>query len=353
MVLSHGYRGEPKERFMASEIDLKTRLRPASFKDALRGSGSPLIRRFDVVADVQCVKVVMVNVCLVGRPGAGDREWVLVDAGIPGGTRIIRSAAARRFGSNSRPSAIVLTHGHFDHVGAARELSDAWQVPIYAHSLELPYLTGRSSYPPPDPTVGGGTMSFLSRFYPRGPVDLGNRVRRLRDDASVPGMTGWRWIHTPGHTAGHISLFRDVDRMLIAGDAFVTTKQESAMGAMFAGLPQVHRPPAYYTPDWQSARQSVEMLASLEPATAVTGHGLPMSGADLSRGLWRLARNWERGAMPDYGRYVGRPAVADERGVVSVPPPVSDPQLRKAVNLGLVAAVGMSLAWMLSKGNRK
>ena len=42
-------------------------------------------------------------------------------------------------------------------------------------------------------------------------------------------MPGWRWVHTPGHTAGHVSLFRDADRTLIAGDAFVTTKQESAL----------------------------------------------------------------------------------------------------------------------------
>ena len=51
-------------------------------------------------------------------------------------------------------------------------------MPIYAHELELPYLTGRSPYPPPDPTVGGGLMADLSWMYPRGPIDLGDRVQR-------------------------------------------------------------------------------------------------------------------------------------------------------------------------------
>ena len=100
----------------------------------------------------------------------------------------------------ARPAAIVMTHGHFDHVGALASLAERWDVPIYAHPLELPYLDGRSSYPRPDPSVGGGMMSAMSRFYPRGPVDVGRWLRTLPEDGAVPGMPGWRWIHTPGHT---------------------------------------------------------------------------------------------------------------------------------------------------------
>ena len=196
----------------------------------------------------------------------------------------IAHAAAERFGPNSRPQALILTHGHFDHVGDLPSLADHWDVPVYAHELEMPYLTGRSSYPPPDPAVGGGGMSFLSRFYPRGPINLGDRVHILPADGGVPGMPGWRWIHTPGHSPGHVSLFRDSDRVLIAGDAFVTTDQESAMAALMQ--PQyVHRPPAYYTPDWQAARSSVEALARLQPEVAATGHGVPMRGEEMRRQL--------------------------------------------------------------------
>ena len=61
-------------------------------------------------------------------------------------------------------------------------------------------------------------MARLSSLYPRGPIDLGQRVRSLPSDGSVPGMPGWRWIFTPGHTAGHVSLWRDEDALLLAGD---------------------------------------------------------------------------------------------------------------------------------------
>src|SRR5437660_1608424 len=129
-----------------------------------------------VAHDVAWLPIVMVNTYLVGEPGAGDRQWVLVDAGLtPLCARTIKKAAAERFGPDSRPAAIVLTHGHFDHVGAVKELAERWDVPVFAHLLEMPYLTGLSGYPPPDPAVGGGAMAFLSRLFPREAIDLGRR----------------------------------------------------------------------------------------------------------------------------------------------------------------------------------
>src|SRR5919206_1762841 len=205
-----------------------------------------------VVGDLAYLRTGIVNLFLYGRPGAPNGTWVLIDAGLPGSAERIIHAAEEWIGPWAQPAAIVLTHGHFDHVGALPKLVQRWNVPVYAHRLKLPYLTGRSPYPPPDPTVGGGAMARLSMIYPRGPIDLGGRVRTLPDDRSaIPGMPGWRWIHTPGHTAGHVSLFREADRALIAGDAFVTTKQESAIAAL-TQRPEVHGPPAYYTSDWVS-----------------------------------------------------------------------------------------------------
>ncbi|HET7459106.1 MAG TPA: MBL fold metallo-hydrolase [Gemmatimonadaceae bacterium] len=297
-----------------------------------------------VVRGVYYLRDRIVNLYLVGDPRAdvsGGGRWVLVDAGLPGvADRIVR-AAESRFGVGARPEAIVMTHGHFDHTGALKTLAERWDVPVYAHTLELPYLTGRSKYPPPDPTVGKGSMPFFARTFPRGPIDLGARVQPLPEDGSVPGMDGWRWIFTPGHTAGHVSFFRDNDRTLIAGDAFVTTKQESAMSVLTQRR-EVNGPPAYFTQDWGAARDSVRKLAELNPNVAATGHGLPMSGGDLHRELDRLARDFDRLALPKHGRYVDQPAIADESGTVSVPPPVADPVGRIVAGVA-IAAVAAAL----------
>jgi glyoxylase-like metal-dependent hydrolase (beta-lactamase superfamily II) len=272
-----------------------------------------------VAPDLAYERLAIVNTVLYGHPGVGDQRWVLIDAGIPGMASSIRSAAADRFGVNARPAAIILTHGHFDHVGSLKRLAEIWDVPIYAHELELPYLDGRSAYPPPDPTVGGGLMALFSSLYPKGPIDVRQWLTRLPADGSVPFMPGWRWIHTPGHTPGHVSLWRDEDRTIVAGDAFITTKQESALAAAIQ-FPEIHGPPMYYTPDWEASRTSVQVLAALEPEIVVTGHGPAMRGPDMRHALHILARDFDRIAVPTQGRYVGDPARADETGVTYIPP---------------------------------
>lgn len=84
---------------------------------------------------------------------------------------------------------------------------------------------------------------------------------------------------------------------MIAGDAFITTAQESAY-AVITQAPELHGPPAYFTPDWDAARASVERLAALAPSLAVTGHGPALSGPALTDGLAALARDFDRVARP-------------------------------------------------------
>lgn len=93
--------------------------------------------------------------------------------------------------------------------------------------MEIPYLTGQKNYPDPDGTVEGGLVAKISPMFPNEGVHLGNHVKPLPDNGELPHLSEWKWIHTPGHSDGHISLFREKDRTLIAGDAFITVKQDS------------------------------------------------------------------------------------------------------------------------------
>jgi glyoxylase-like metal-dependent hydrolase (beta-lactamase superfamily II) len=287
---------------------------------------------FREVADgVWSLRSAIVNVAFISE---SEDTWVLVDAGLGFSANEILDHAEELFGEDP-PTAIYLTHGHFDHVGALEELLEEWgDVPIYAHALELPYITGKSAYPPPDPSVGGGAMAWLSFVYPNGPIDLGSNAKVI-PEGPLPGLPGWRVINTPGHSPGHISLFRADDRTLIAGDAFVTTKQES-FTAVLLQKEEVNGPPMYYTSDWEQARRSVATLAALEPETVVTGHGTPMYGEELRKELHRISEHFEIFAIPDHGRYVESPALTDEYGVVELPPRAKIPYGTIAVALGLV-----------------
>ncbi|MER2190667.1 MAG: MBL fold metallo-hydrolase [Solibacillus sp.] len=259
-------------------------------------------RGFDVLPDLYQHTLQIVNIVFYGNPDA-TTEFVLIDAGMPKSAQDIISIAEKKFGLNSKPKAIILTHGHFDHVGAIVELIEHWNVPVYAHPLELPYVTGQQNYPRPDPSVNGGFIAKMSGFFPHEAIHLGNHVQPLPANGTVPHMAGFRWIHTPGHTPGHVSLFRDQDRALIAGDAFVTVKQESLFNVLMQKK-EMSGPPRYFTTDWLAAKESVKKLASLKPSVAITGHGVPMKNEELTNCLHDLANRFEQLALPKQGKYL-------------------------------------------------
>jgi glyoxylase-like metal-dependent hydrolase (beta-lactamase superfamily II) len=245
-----------------------------------------------VAEGIRGLRILFVNVFGVAHGGAaGAGAWTLIDAGLPFTGSYIRRWAHEQFGVP--PSAIALTHGHFDHVSAARELAEAWQIPIYAHPLEFPYLTGERAYPSPHVGAGGGLMTLLSPLYPRGPVDLGDRLRALPDEEKTSAfLAGWQVVPTPGHTPGHVSFFRPADRLLLAGDALCTTKPESFFEAAVLQDPELHGPPAYFTWNTQIAAESVGKLAALEPVILAPGHGHSLSGEDVAARLEQFAEQF-------------------------------------------------------------
>lgn len=297
-----------------------------------------------VAPGVWRMKDVFVNVYVVEsqeQPG-----WVLIDTGLKSSYNKIKKLIAETVEPDAIPQAIIMTHGHFDHRGSLQQLADEWHIPVYCHHMEIPYLTGKASYPPADPTVGGGMMASMAFVYPKGPINVQEHLRELPEGGVVPHLPDWKWLHTPGHTPGHISLFREKDGVLIAGDAVVTTKQESIFSVMTQKR-VVSGPPKYFTPDWGAAARSVKELAALEPNVITSGHGHAMYGNDARKALHKLAREFWQLGMPEHGRYVSEPALFDEEGPTYVPPSRFKPMATKLV----IAAALVVTGYILYKKN--
>ena len=185
-------------------------------------------------------------------------------------------------------------------------------------------------------------MASMAFVYPSGPIDVQEHLRELGEDGSVPHLPDWRWIHTPGHTPGHISLFREKDGVLVAGDAIVTTRQESIFSVM-TQKKVVSGPPKYFTPDWGAAARSVKELAALEPNIIVSGHGHAIYGDEARKALHKLARQFWQLGMPDKGRYVSEPALFNDEGPTYVPPKKPNYTVLKIVAATALAVIGYTL----------
>jgi len=212
-------------------------------------------------------------------------SWTLVDAGWKGDGLRIQAAVRALLGPGADPSAILLTHVHPDHDGSAGELARAWGCPVFAHPAEVPFATG--------------DFAAMGRYA--GPLDrwlilplmrvvgarrreailagssLAGIVRPLPPAGAIPGMDGWEWIHTPGHTPGHVAYVRARDRVVISGDATLTLKV-NAWSGLLRQEQGLSGPPWYTTWDQRAATDSIVAIADLEPSVLAGGHGLPMTG---------------------------------------------------------------------------
>jgi glyoxylase-like metal-dependent hydrolase (beta-lactamase superfamily II) len=252
------------------------------------------------------------NVYFVGSQSG----WVLVDAAWAWGqcARTIRRAAESLFGANARATAILLTHLHPDHDGAALELAAVWGCPVYLHADELPLaravatgdLAGIECYGNGlDRRVLVPIMRILrSRRRPPAPARTSLAdLARVLEPTAMPDLPDWTWVPTPGHAPGHVAFFRSRDRVLLSGDAVLTVDATSIGGCLAWALGR--RPghaweaPRYTNWNQDATDTSLGVLAALEPRVLASGHGAPLLGDAATRELRALV------ARQSPGRSVG------------------------------------------------
>jgi glyoxylase-like metal-dependent hydrolase (beta-lactamase superfamily II) len=199
-----------------------------------------------------------------------DDGLVLVDTGTPGKIGKIDGALRSIGRSVEDIRTILLTHWHYDHIGTLGEIVRRSGASVLAHSLDAGVIAG--SAPPQLTWIMKLTAPML------GKPALAAVDRRLDGDGptGVPGLTA---LHTPGHTAGHLSyLFEHHGGVLFAGD----------VATNLAG--RVRRPPKPVTPDMRTNEASMRRLAEMEFDTVVFGHGKALVGGAAARFREGVAR---------------------------------------------------------------
>ena len=189
----------------------------------------------------------VINVYLMGD--------VLVDAGSRhAAKRILRQLNGRTV------SAHALTHAHADHQGASHNVCESLRIPLWCGEHDADAVEdGRIRERMPSNPIN----TLLGKVFTGPPHPV---ARRLNEGDEVAGFTV---LDVPGHSAGHVAYWRDSDRTLICGDVFTNLDTVT-------GVPGLHEPKTFFTPDPGRNRESMRRLAALEPKLVCFGHGRPL-----------------------------------------------------------------------------
>ena len=218
-----------------------------------------------------------------------DDDVTIVDAGLPTSWRSFGDALGTLGRKPSDVKAVVLTHGHFDHIGFAERARQELGVPVYVHTNDVPLTRHPHQYGHERSRAlylatqrrGLPIAIALTRsraWWPRAIED----VKRFDSDVvPVPGSP--RVVYTPGHTLGHCALSLPDRDVVIAGDALVTLDPYTGRTG-----PQLVSRAA--TVDSERAMWSLGPIAETRAKTLLTGHGEPWrDGAESAVDLARAA----------------------------------------------------------------
>ncbi|MGO9248945.1 MAG: MBL fold metallo-hydrolase [Solirubrobacteraceae bacterium] len=201
---------------------------------------------------------------LKGFPPNAINVYVIGDVLIDAATRQAERRIMRQI-SGRGIAAHALTHAHPDHQGSSHAICERLGIPLWCGQGDVPAMET------PGAIVNPRAPRWLSwaqaRFWTGPPHPV---ARALHEGDEVAGFTV---LETPGHSAGHVSFWRESDRVLIVGDV---------LGNMnfITGIPGLNTPPDLFTPDPARNRESARRLAELRPALACFGHGAPLRDPD-------------------------------------------------------------------------
>ncbi len=229
----------------------------------------------------------IVNSYLVEEAG----RVTIVDAGVSGLYRDLPKELASLGRTIEDVDALVLTHGHSDHIGYGERLRTERHVPVSVHDADAALARGEVPNPAKGfgPTKPGPLFGFLWYSLVRG----GLRTRHIGEVATfgdgatldVPGSP--RVILTPGHTPGSAVLHFVSRNALMVGDAFAT----------YAVTTGAHGPRlAPFTADASQALESLTRIEDIEADVLLPGHGDPWTG-----GAREAVRRTRQNAPPPDG----------------------------------------------------